>query len=166
MVPSASIIVLARRRNLLRPLTTHKAFDVVVPGKIYAFPYAKCTPRPSTSDPVAEAFVDRELAKEAFTYRLKGGGEGSVHIEQVLDFNKDPSYLRDLLLYQLTLAAQGRVAESSLSKREIVRRMGTSPAQLYRLLDQTNYAKTLDQLLRLLSVLDCNVELVVRAKTA
>ena len=143
-----------------------KAFDVVVPGKTYTFPYARCTPRPSGSDPVIEVFVDKELASEAFTYKLKHGGEGSVHAEQVLDFNKDPSYLRDLLLYQLTLAAQRRVAETSLSKREIVRRMGTSPAQLYRLLDQTNYAKTVDQLLRLLSVLDCDVDLVIRAKTA
>jgi DNA-binding Xre family transcriptional regulator len=118
------------------------------------------------SDAVVEVFVDLDLAKEAFTYRLRRGGEGSVHLEQVLDFNKDPSYLRDLMVYQLTIAAQKRVAESSLSKREIVRRLGTSPAQLYRLLDQTNYAKTVDQLLRLLSVLDCNVELVVHAKTA
>jgi len=143
-----------------------KAFDVVVPGRTYTFPYARCTPRPSGSDPVIEVFVDKELANQAFTYRLRHGGEGSVHAEQVLDFNKDPSYLRDLLLYQLTLAAQRRVAETSLSKREIVRRMGTSPAQLYRLLDQTNYAKTVDQVLRLLSVLDCDVELIVRAKTA
>ncbi len=143
-----------------------KAFDVLVPRKTYTFPYAKCTPRPSGSDPVAEVFVDAELANEAFTYRLRQGGEGSVHMEQVLDFNKDPSYLRDVLVYQLTLAAQRRVTGTSLSKREIVRRMGTSPAQLYRLLDQTNYAKTVDQLLRLLSVLDCDVEFVVRAKTA
>jgi hypothetical protein len=143
-----------------------KAFEVTVPAKTYSFPYAKCMPRPSGSDPVNDVFVDPELANEAFTYRLKQGGEGSVHIEQVLDFNKDPSYLRDLLVYQLTLEAQRRVAETSLSKREIVRRMGTSPAQLYRLLDQTNYAKTVDQLLRLLNVLDCDVELVVRAKTA
>lgn len=143
-----------------------KAFEVVVPGKTYAFPYAKCKPRPSGADPVVEAFTDPELAHEAFTYRLRHGGEGSVHVEQVLDYNKDPSYLRDLLVYQLTLAAQKRVAETPLSKREILRRMGTSPAQLYRLLDQTNYAKTVDQLLRLLNVLDCDVELVVRAKTA
>ncbi len=143
-----------------------KAFEVVVLGKTYTFPYGKCTPRPSRSDPVTEVFVDPELASEAFTYRLKQGGEGSVHVEPVLDFNKDPSYLRDLLVYQLTLEAQKRVAETSLGKREIVRRMGTSPAQLYRLLDPTNYGKTVDQLLRLLNVLDCDVELVVRAKTA
>ncbi len=74
--------------------------------------------------------------------------------------------MRDLLLYKLTLEAQARVGESLLSKREIVRRLGTSAAQLYRLLDQTNEAKSIDQMLNLLRVLDCEVDLVVRARTA
>jgi hypothetical protein len=59
-----------------------------------------------------------------------------------------------------------RGARSPLSKREIVRRLGTSAAQLYRLLDQTNYRKSVDQLLALLQVLNCDVDLVVRTKTA
>jgi len=37
---------------------------------------------------------------------------------------------------------------------------------LYRLLDQTNYRKLVDQLLSLLAALDCDVELIVRARTA
>jgi hypothetical protein len=143
-----------------------RTFEVKVQGKIYTFPYAKCEPRPSGSDPVVAARVDPELAREAFTYRLKTGQEGSVHVDQVLEYNKDPSYLRNLMLYQLTLAAQGRLAQTPLSKREIIRRLATSPAQLYRLLDQTNYAKSVDQMLRLLSVLECDVKLVVRAKSA
>ena len=81
-------------------------------------------------------------------------------------YSQDPTYLRDLLLYRLTLEAQKRVAKSPLSKREIVRRLGTSAAQLYRLLDQTNYRKSVDQLLALLQVLNCDVDLVVRTKTA
>jgi hypothetical protein len=48
----------------------------------------------------------------------------------------------------------------------MIRRLGTSPAQLYRLLDQTNYAKSVDQLLRLLSILDYEVDLVIRARSA
>jgi hypothetical protein len=36
----------------------------------------------------------------------------------------------------------------------------------YRILDQTNYRKSVDQLLRPLRVLDCDVQLVVRAKSA
>jgi hypothetical protein len=54
------------------------------------------------------------------------------------------------------------VAETQLSRREIIRRLGTSPAQFYRLLDPTNYGKSIDALLSLLQVLDCEVELVVK----
>ncbi len=110
--------------------------------------------------------VDKELGREAFVYTLESGAEGTIHVDQVLEYNQDPGYLRDLLLYRLTLEAQKRVEESSLSKREIIRRLGTSPAQLYRLLDQTNYRKSVDQVLNLLHVLECDVELVVKSKSA
>jgi predicted XRE-type DNA-binding protein len=80
----------------------------------------------------------------------------------VLEYNQDPAHLRDALLYKLTLEARKRVEASPLSKREIIRRLGTSAAQLYRLMDQTNYRKSIDQLLRLLHILDCDVDLVVR----
>lgn len=145
---------------------SRRAFEVVTPDHTYSFPFAKCDPKPSASDPIHYASVDPELANEAFTYQLESGAEGSVHIEQVLDYNKDPSYLRNTLLYQLTLEAQKRVAETQLSKREIIRRLGTSATQFYRLLDQTNYAKSIDQVLRLLNVLDCSIEFVVHAKSA
>ncbi len=68
------------------------------------------------------------------------------------------------LLYELTLEAQRRVAESPLSKREIIRRLGSSATQFYRILDQTNYSKSVDQVLFLLGVLECHVEFVVQAK--
>ena len=70
------------------------------------------------------------------------------------------------MLHRLTLEARKRIAESPLSKREIVRRLGTSAAQLYRLLNQTNYRKSIGQVLTLLQVLNCDVDLVVRKKTA
>ena len=89
-----------------------------------------------------------------------------MHVEHVLEYNQDPDHLRDLLLYRLTLEAQKRIAGARLAKREIIRRLGTSPTQFYRLLDQTNYRKSVDQMLRLLQVLDCDVQLVVRAKSA
>ena len=117
-------------------------------------------------DAVTRAFPDEEAAREAFTYELRSGQTGTVHVEQILEYNRDPNYLRDLLLYRLTLEAQKRIGGSRLSKREIIRRLGTSAAQLYRLLDQTNYRKSVDQLLSLRQVLDCDVDLVVRAKSA
>lgn len=70
--------------------------------------------------------------------------------------------MRELLVYRLTLEAERRVARSPLARREIVRRLGTSPAQLYRLLDPTNTRKSVDAMLALLQVLDCEVELVVK----
>lgn len=143
-----------------------KVFEVKTSTKELSFPYAKTKPQPTTQDPLKRVFVDEELGREGFTYELESGRTGTVHAEQVLEYNQDPSHLRNLLLYRLTLEAQKRVAASPLSKREIIRRLGTSATQFYRLLDQTNYRKSVDQLLALLQVLDCDVELVVRARTA
>ena len=142
-----------------------KAFEVRTSTKHLVLPYAKLDPEPSAVDPIARVFVDKELGGEAFTYVLDSGREGTAHIEQVLEYNQDPDYLRDLLLYKLTLEAQKRVEASRLSRREIIRRLGTSATQFYRLLDQTNYRKSIDRLLSLLHVLDCDVDLVVRSKS-
>ena len=153
----------------IRSVTTsnrRKAFELTAAKKRLLFPFAKLEVAPTADDPVAKIYVDPELAGEGFTYILRSGREGTVHIEHVLEYNQDPDHLRDLLLYRLTLEAQKRIALTSLAKREIIRRLGTSPTQLYRLLDQTNYRKSIDQLLRLLQVLDCDVQLVVRAKSA
>ena len=143
-----------------------RAFEVRTYSKVLSFPYTKADPKPTADNPVTHAVVDKELGREGFVYTLKSGKEGTVHVEQVLEYNQDPAYLRDLLLYKLTLEAQKRVEDSGLSKREIVRRLGTSATQLYRLLDQTNYRKSVDQILNLLHVLDCDVDLIVRAKSA
>ena len=59
-----------------------------------------------------DAYVDRELASEAFTYVLESGGEGSVHLDQVLEYNEDPAYLADLLTYKLTVKARKRIEET------------------------------------------------------
>jgi hypothetical protein len=122
--------------------------------------------RPTARDPVVDVCADAEIGREGFIYRLKSGREGTVLVDQVLDCNKDPAYLRDLLLHRLSIEAQERIRESPLSRREVIRRLGTSPAQLYRLLDQTNYRKSIDQMLSLLYVLDCDVDLIVKAKSA
>jgi hypothetical protein len=143
-----------------------RLFDVRVGPSILAFPYSKAEPMPAAEDPVVRVSVDEELGREGFTFDLASGRAGTVHVDQVLEYNQDPSYLRDQILYRLTLEAQHRVAASPLSKREIARRLRTSAAQLYRLLDQTNYSKSVDQLISLLKVLDSEVELVVRTKSA
>ncbi|MCP4662469.1 MAG: hypothetical protein GY856_44290 [bacterium] len=141
-----------------------KVFEIAVGDRVLTYPYAKLDPGPTARNKVVLVYVDEEIDLNGFTYVLASGDEGTVHIEQVLEYHRDPGYLRDLLLYRLTLEAQQRVEASGLSKREIISRLGTSASQFYHLLDQTNYRKSLGQLLALLYVLDCEVDLVVRAR--
>ena len=141
-----------------------KLFEVRSGTRTLWFPYSRAEPAPGPHDPIRQVFVDRELGGEGFTYVLESGKDGTIHVEQVLEYNQDPSYLRDALLYRLTIEAQNRLGKSTVSRREIIRRLGTSPTQFYRLLDQKNYRKSIDQLLSLLQVLDCDVDLVVKPK--
>src|ERR1022692_5003276 len=113
-----------------------RTFEIRTSTKSFVFPFSEADPSPTMEDPIAELFVDDELGREGFSYVLNSGHTGTVHGEQVLEYNQDPSYRRNLLLYKLTIEAQKRIATSPLSKREIMRRLGTSAAQLYRLLDQ------------------------------
>ncbi|HUF49577.1 MAG TPA: hypothetical protein VMN60_02010 [Longimicrobiales bacterium] len=148
----------------VRANNRRKAFELEVADRQLDFPYARLRVKPSSKDKIEEVWVDSELANEAFTYLLSSGKEESVHVEEVLEYNEDPTYLSDLLLYRLTLEAQEKVAESPLSKREIVRRLGTSASQFYRLLDQTNYKKSAGQMLALLHILGCEVDFVVKKR--
>ncbi|MEJ2205887.1 MAG: hypothetical protein P8170_17470 [Gemmatimonadota bacterium] len=126
------------------------------------FPYHRCDPPPTRDDPIRELHVDDELGREGVTYVLASGKEGSVVVDMVLDFHRDPSYMRDLLLHQLTVEARRHFEASSTGVRALARRLGTSPAQLYRLLDTTNYSKTVDRMVELLQALDAEVEVTVR----
>jgi hypothetical protein len=138
------------------------AFEVRTRRETFVFPYSKANPVPTTTDRIEDVFVDPELGREGFSYSLRSGAEGSIHIDDVLEYNKDPSYMAEVTLYRLTQEARKRYESSGLSAREISRWLGTSPAQLYRLLDPTNYSKSLRQLISLLYVLGCELEVEVK----
>jgi hypothetical protein len=138
-----------------------KAFEIRTYKQVYGFPYALTDPRPGPDDAVERVYVDDELGREGFTYVLASGREGSVHVDSVLEYNRDPSHMADLALYKLTLEARKRMDTSRLSKREVIRRLGTSASQLYRLLDPTNRRKSLRQLMSLLAVLGYEVDIGV-----
>jgi predicted XRE-type DNA-binding protein len=141
-----------------------RAFEIRTRRGTFVMPYARVSPKPTVRDRLADVHVDEELGREAFTFELESGAEGTVHVESVLDYNDDPGYLAELMTYKLTLEAQKRAEQSPLSMREIARRLKTSVPQLYRLLDQTNYRKSMQQLVSLLAVLDCDVEVNVRKR--
>jgi len=135
-------------------------------GKVVSVPYVKLDPRPTAKNRIREAYVDKELGSEAVTYVLESGDEGSVHIDYALEYNEDPRYLAELLIHKLTVEARQRVDQSGLSRRELARRLSTSVPQLYRLLDPANTRKSLGQLVGLLHLLDCDVQVVVNPRHA
>ncbi|NOZ09939.1 MAG: XRE family transcriptional regulator [Gammaproteobacteria bacterium] len=135
-------------------------------GANYSFPYAEADPQPSPDDRIEDVFVDKELGNEAISYVLESGEEGSVHIDQFLEYNEDPKYLAELLTYKLSLEARRGIESSGLSRRQIARRLKTSVPQLYRLLDPANTRKSMNQLVALLHILNCDVDLVVKKRDA
>ncbi len=139
---------------------------VTYSGQIYPLPFSRLSPTPTAHNKVVTLAVDPELAREAATYTLQSGDEGTVHIEQVLDYNQDPSYMAEILVHKLTVEAQHRVNDAGLSRRELARRLQTSLPQLYRLLDPTNTSKSLTQLVALLHALGCEVDLVIKPRAA
>lgn len=141
-----------------------RAVEVQVGRRAYEVPYSRLPVEPTRDDPIEELFIDRELGREAFTYRLRSGAEESVHVDSVREVVQEPEYLRDLFLHKLSVEVQKGLASSDLGKREIARHLGTSPAQLYRLLDPEPGHKSLGQLLALLDLLGREVEVVVRPK--
>ena len=99
-------------------------------------------------------------------YELESDAEGTVHIDQVLEYHQDPAYMADLLLAKLTVEAQNRLDRNGIDIRQLARRLKSSPSQLYRLLDTTNYRKPVSQILSLLHALHREVNLVVRDRYA
>lgn len=138
-----------------------KEIEIQVGERKYAFPFAKLRLVPTPEDPVAEIRADDEFGGEAFTYRLESGSEDTVHLEAVREVNLDADYLQEILLHRLTVEARQGMAEVGIGIRQAARMLGTSPAQLYRLLDPCNSGKSLGQLLALLHLVNRRVEVVV-----
>jgi hypothetical protein len=139
-----------------------QAFEVRTRGGSFLFPYAAARPSPGRDDRITAVSVDPDMGREGFVYRLESGAEGAVHVDHVLEYNRDPSYMADQFVHELTVLARRAVRESRVSTRELIRRLGTSATQFYRLLDTTNHRKSLKQLVELLGVLGCEVDVTVR----
>jgi hypothetical protein len=137
-------------------------FEIFVKEKMFHFPYSQLRLKPSEHHRIGKVFADEELSGEGFTYILSNGQEDTIHIDQVLEYNEDPNYQRETLLFQLTVKAQEILKTHRIRKREIIRRLHTSPAQFYRLMDSTNTHKTIDQMIRLLSALNCPIGLAFK----
>lgn len=139
-----------------------KAFEVDTARGFFHFPYSRLELKPSPNNKIVKVYIDKELAYTGFTYELESGDKNSIVAYEVYDYNREPEYMKDRILFNLSVQAQELLQKSKCPKREIIRRMGTSPTQFYRLLDQTNYKKTIFQMLKLLRALDYTVEFTIK----
>lgn len=130
-----------------------------------SLPFSKLSLKPTATNKIKNVFVDAELNHRAVTYVLESGKEDSIHLDAFLDYNRDPDFMRNAILHDLTVQAVHLLKKSGLSKHELTRRLKTSPSQLYRLLDTANYRKSVDEMLRLLAVLGYRLD-VHLVKTA
>lgn len=138
-----------------------KGLELTSEAGDFFFPYSRLRLKPTARNRIREVYVDPELGGEAFTYSLEDGRDDTVHLDAVLDYNAEPEHMRNLLLHRLTVEARRRLESSGLSRREVMRRLDTSASQLYRLLDTTNTTKSLGQMVDLLQVLGCDVDVIV-----
>lgn len=139
-----------------------KCIEIETAKGSYSLPFSRLRLIPTFSNKIANIFVDPELARECITYTLESGVEDSVPLDAFLDYNREPEYMRKATLHNLTIQALELADNSKLSKREIARKLKTSPAQLYRLLDTANYAKTIDTMLKLISSLGYDFEIKLK----
>lgn len=139
-----------------------KAFIIEANGRRSEIPFAQLKVKPSGKDPVVSVYIDREIGGQGFTYILKSGRTDTVLLEQVLAMNGDPETIRERLLYDLTCKAQKNLVQAKLSKRALARRLAIPPAQLYRLLDQSFYGKSIDQMIKLLGALGLDVKISIK----
>jgi predicted XRE-type DNA-binding protein len=144
------------------PNNRKKAFEVFSGKRAFEYPYSRLELKPTEADPIESVFPDPEIGLDGFTYRLVSGKEDTILLDQVLEYEKDPDYLRKMLIFKLTMEAKRRLDRLGISKREVIRRMGVAPTQFYRLMDSNNEQKTIDQMVRLLAALDCTVDIVFK----
>jgi hypothetical protein len=136
-----------------------KCIDIETAKGLFSLPFAKLRLIPTVKNRIVKIYIDPELANECITYFLESGADDSVPLCAFLDYNKEPEYMRKATLYNLTIKALELLEQSHLSKREVARKLHTSPTQIYRLLQTNNYTKTIDMMLKLITALGYDFEI-------
>lgn len=141
--------------------TRRKLIEVDTRKGTFSLPFLRLELIPTPENPIKKVYVDKELGKQGVTYVLESGDERTLHLDAFLDYNHEPDFMRNLAVFGLTTQCLQIVKRSRLSKRKIARKLNISETQLKRLLDTTNYKKTIDQMLKLIASLNHWVEFSV-----
>jgi hypothetical protein len=102
---------------------------------------------------VVEAGPDKEVGNHSFYFILEDGYTGYVPYDQPLHIINHPDYVKEEIMWRVTIQLRDVIASKNISKREIARRMNTSVTQINRLLDQTNYNKDLSRLIEMAAII-------------
>ncbi len=133
---------------------------VIKTSKIEMFlPYSKLVSKPNANNKIVKVFPDKEMNNEGIIYYLKDGTKDSIHIDIFLHFNKNPEYMKEITLYELTVQLQKQKEKLKTSISKLAYRLNTSKKQIKLLLDQTNYKKTVDSMLDLAYALGVEPEI-------
>lgn len=115
--------------------------------------------------PVKEALMDakadEEIGREGVECTFASGRVETVHLDDIRAQLGDSEHAKEVMLYELTVKAQELMKERGLPRRALCRLLATSPAQVYRLLDQKCYSKSIDKMVELLRVLGYRVSFKV-----
>ena len=103
---------------------------------------------------VIDAGPDKEVGHHSFYFVLENGKKDYVPFDQPLYISNNPDYMRQELMFELTMKIQYMIENAGISKRELARSLKTSVTQINRLLDQTNYNKDLSRLIQIAALLN------------
>ena len=140
-----------------------KTFDVDLGRSRYSIAFARLDPRPTADDPVEEANIDpRSRARGSCTGSRRGPRALCSRIKSSV--KQKIRYLRRILLHRVTVEARDRLTASGICKRGGGPEAGRLSRPALPAARRPNQRKSVDQMLRLLQVLDCGVDLVVRSR--
>ena len=70
-----------------------KGFEASASGKTYVFPYVKVRPSRHRTTRLPVRMWTKSLAAKDSPTNFNRGKTGTVHVEQVLEYNRDPSHV-------------------------------------------------------------------------
>ena len=122
-------------------------------------PYSKLNFKPTINNKIVDVYPDKEIKNEGIIYCLKDGTKDSIHIDVFLHFNKNPEYMKEIALYELTMKLQKQREKLKIPISKLAQQLNTSKKQINLLLDQTNSKKTMDSMLDLACMLGVELKI-------
>ena len=107
---------------------------------------------------VIRVWVDRETGGRSVGFEFSDGSIDYMPYDQPLFLTKEPEFLLQTHIEDLTSRIKSELKKQGISKRYLATRLGTSDNQIQRLLDPKILNKNLEQLYKIAALLGCEFE--------